>query len=208
LKFYIKTTITKLSNPHLKFLLVTNVSIIEEVLLRLLAKTIDDNGMFVDVDSNNKTGIAGVDYMTTITWNGNSWIRTLAELSADGGVKVVEQNNNFTGFFEKQGSNYVNFFFNLNKIGSPDQYLVAFFVEDRLYSNLDQGIFDFTNWVRIPPSQYVISAFPNSIVLRPGDEKKVELEVKSIALPTRTEPKLYLHVGSQPPEMNTTPYSR
>jgi hypothetical protein len=160
--------------------------------------------MFVDVDSNNKTGLAGVDYMTTITWNGSSWIRTLAELSIDGGVKVLEQNNNFTGFFEKQGSNYVNLFFNLNKVGHPDQYLVAFFIEDRLFSNLGQGIFDFTNWVRIPPPQYVISAFPNSIVLRPGEEKKVELEVKSIALPTRTEPKLYLHVGSQPPDMNMT----
>jgi hypothetical protein len=52
LKFYIKTTITKLSNPHRKFLLVTNVSIIEEVLLRLLAKTIDDNNITLSTFGN------------------------------------------------------------------------------------------------------------------------------------------------------------
>lgn len=50
----------------------------------------------------------------------------------------------------------------------------------------------------------VISVFPNSIILRPGDEKNVEAEVKSVALPTRTEPKFYLHTGSQPTNMNMT----
>jgi len=49
---------------------------------------------------------------------------------------------------------------------------------------------DITDWIRIPPPDFVISTSPSNLVFMPGDEKVVEVVVKSV---TGFEPFIHLY---------------
>ena len=62
-------------------------------------------------------------------------------------------------------------------------YITDYFVKDHHFCRL----IDTTNWVIIPPPEFIISTTPGSVVLRPGEEKDVGLTIKgNTQLPSET----------------------
>jgi hypothetical protein len=74
----------------------------------------------------------------------------------------------------------VLFYFNLNKVNFPQQYKAVFYITDYFVkAHIFCRLVDITNWIIIPPPEFSMSITPNSaIVLRPGEEKDVELVIK------------------------------
>jgi hypothetical protein len=134
-------------------------------------------GMYIDADSNEKTGWQGVDYQMEIAWQNGTWTRTLVEYSSLSDIRILEINRNYTGFFEK-GGRFVLLSLNQDAIISPNKYKVIFYAAEENNDRSTQKM-DFTNWVYIPPPEFVISASTNSIILRPGEEKIIEIQVNS-----------------------------
>jgi hypothetical protein len=134
-------------------------------------------GMYIDADSNGKTGWQGVDYQMEIAWQNETWSQTLVEYSSLSDIRILDINHNYTGFFEK-GGRYVLLALDLDAIISPNKYKVIFYTaeENKEYSTQKM---DFTSWVHIPPPEFVISASTNSIILRPEEEKTIEVQVNS-----------------------------
>jgi hypothetical protein len=57
------------------------------------------------------------------------------------------------------------------------KYIFSIIVKEHRFCTL----VDTTNWVIIPPPEFKISANPSSIVLRPGEEKNVQLQIQGNA---------------------------
>jgi hypothetical protein len=126
---------------------------------------------------------AGTDYYVEIAWDifNGSWTRTLSEGSSTGEKRILEQEQNYTGFFE-DGKSYLLMSVNLSEVSSPDEYRVLFSAWDNFMNHrMFCTIVDITNWIFIPPPEFVISTLPTSTVLRPGEEANIELQVKSAA---------------------------
>jgi hypothetical protein len=136
--------------------------------------------MALDVDSVHDVI---TDYRTKISripfnnWTG-TWSRQDLEVSAFDKTGVIEQQNNYTGFYDKRGPRIV-FSFDLTKINSPEQYKIVFYIVNYFVANHTFCRYvDTTNWVIIPPPIFSMSASPTSIMLRPGEERNIELQIK------------------------------
>jgi hypothetical protein len=136
--------------------------------------------MAIDVDSVHD---AGTDYRVIYSripdgfWTGN-WSRQLQEISAYDKIRVLEEHNNYTNFYDKEGD-YILFSFNLDKINSPRQYKVVFSITDYFVKDHRScRLIDTTNWVIIPPPDFSMSASPSSVVLRPGEKKNIDLQIR------------------------------
>ena len=121
------------------------------------------------------------------TW---AWTRRVYEISAFDKTRVLSEEKNFTGFYDKtQGQppyNYILFSFDLSKVNFPQQYRTVFYITD-LYAKQHAlcRMIDTTNWDIIPPPQFTITTKPNSLELRPGEERDIELLIKgNTHLPT------------------------
>ena len=136
-------------------------------------------GMLIDADFNKKSGYEGIDYQFEIRWNNQTqtWTKILEGWSPNGSQRTLDVIYNYTGFFEKQ-KDFVVLSLDLSSLNYPDKYKVSFYaeIEDK---NKDITLTDFTRWVAIPPLELVISTSPNSLVLRPGEKKTIELKVNS-----------------------------
>jgi hypothetical protein len=138
--------------------------------------------MAIDIDSVHD---AGTDYRTIYSkvpynvWTGN-WTRQVQEISAYDDARVLEETNNYTIFDKNsQEIKYILFSFDLEKINLPQRYKAVFYITD--YFIRDRSfcrMIDTTNWVIIPLPEFSMLASPSSIVLRPGEEKDVELQIK------------------------------
>ena len=139
-------------------------------------------GMLINIDSDYNTGWLGYDYMMTISWENKTknWSYLLQEWSSDSTTRVLENISNFTSFLDNEESRYVYLSLDLQKINFPDKYQVVFFTD---YDFQDGGkkyeISDFSDAARIPLPQFVVSISPNSVSLRPGEKKTVEVQVNS-----------------------------
>jgi hypothetical protein len=139
-------------------------------------------GMLINIDSDYNTGWQGYDYMMMISWENNTknWTYLLQEWSSNATTRVLENKSNFGSFLDNKESKYVYLSLDLQKINFPDKYLVVFFTD---YDFEDGGvkyqISDFSDTARIPPPQFVVSTSPNSVSLRPGEKKTVEVQVNS-----------------------------
>jgi hypothetical protein len=134
--------------------------------------------MSVDIHSVYETG---TDYYVIIKKDpfSKTWTKTVEEGSATGEKRLLDKNDNYTGFF-KDGKRYINLTLNLKDLNFPDQYKLIFtawdiFLKDSRLCNL----IDISTWVHVPPPEFVISASPSSVILRPGQEKSVELQMKA-----------------------------
>jgi hypothetical protein len=138
--------------------------------------------MAIDIDS---VLDAGTDYrviysrVPSNSWTGY-WTKQVREISAYDKIRVVEENKNYTDFYNKQDdSSHILFSFDLSKVNSPERYKAAFYVTDYLVKDHQFCTrIDTTNWVIIPPPEFTISANPSSVVLRPGEEQNIQLQVK------------------------------
>jgi len=156
---------SKLKDPTLKSTL-WSASSFKEIPWHVVGYT-----MSIDINSVYETGS---DYYVTIRWDPitQTWTRVMEEGSSTGEKKIIEQLDNFTDLdFEKK---YIDFDLDLEKIGSPTQYNLIFSTYD-IFVNDDKLCYlvDVSNWVQIPPPEYVITTSPNTIVLKPGEQTTV-----------------------------------
>jgi hypothetical protein len=107
------------------------------------------------------------------------WTRNVVEVSAYDKQRLLEEEKNYRAFYQ-DGKPYVLFSFDLGKINFPQQYNAVFYITDYFVKeHRFCRLIDITNWVNIPPPEFTMSITPsNSIALRPGEEKDIELAIK------------------------------
>jgi hypothetical protein len=134
--------------------------------------------MAIDIDSVHD---AGIDYRIIYSrGSNNTWTKQVIETSAYDKTRLLEENDNSTDLFDTRDNSSVLFSFDLSKINSPQRYKIVFYITDYFLKNHRYCTFvDTTNWVPIPPPVFTISANPNSAELRPGEEKSIDLQLKS-----------------------------
>jgi len=117
--------------------------------------------------------------VTEIFWDGQSWTRILEERTRFQDVRIIEMEENYTGFFDKR-KNHVRLSLNLDLLGAPEEYSVAFFTQTKKeIENSTHLISDYSSLINIPPPEFFISTSPESIVLRQGEEKVIQVKVRS-----------------------------
>jgi uncharacterized protein YqgV (UPF0045/DUF77 family) len=159
--------------------------------------------MSIDVDANPKTGYIGSDYDVQIKWNGTKWIKTVMENSALGHIRPLDVKTNYGDFFDKQRG-IVLLSLDLPTINYPKQYLLDFYIKDYLQSKDERNmtlISDYTNWINIPPSDYIVSTSPNSVMLREDETKTVEVSITPIGAATRVQPFVSINVTNKYPDL-------
>jgi len=111
-------------------------------------------------------------------WTG-TWTRQVQEVSAYDNTRVLEEGGpNYTGFYDKKEQPYILFYFDLNKVNSPQLYKAVFYITDYfVLHHVFCRLLDITNWIIIPPPEFTLST-PSNVVLRPGDEKDLEVVLK------------------------------
>jgi hypothetical protein len=140
-----------------------------------------DYGMYFDADSNNQTGLSGIDYKVEIYWNNENrtWTRIFEEWSSNGESKTLSKQENVTDFFE-DGASYVTLSADLDSMLSPNNYRVLFYAEGIDYLQKQfSWIIDSTNWISIPSPELVFIISPSPIVLTQGGESIAEVRINS-----------------------------
>ncbi len=141
-------------------------------------------GMLIDVDYNINTGWNGFDYLSKIYHKNNTqtWIYQLEEQTSDGSSRILEQKNNITQFFDANNQNYVYVTLDLKKINFPKEFLIVFFTDYDYQDNKSdsyQEITDFSDIVFIPPPKFQLTTLPNNILLRPGEEETIQININT-----------------------------
>lgn len=155
-------------------------------------------------------------YLFDISWNAinKTWTRIIQQSSPSAGEnnifdkwenRVLSQKNNYSDFFDLK-KNYIDLSLNLNVINSPLQYSVVSYASESYLSKNHRvcNIQDITDLVHIPPPEFSIMMSPSSLTLRPGEEKKVELQIKN----NNAQPNSLIKVSTNPSkniETNFTP---
>jgi hypothetical protein len=137
-------------------------------------------GMYIDADFNERTGFEGIEYKFEIGWNNQSkkWTKILEKWSYSGGTMVLDNQNQTISYtnFSKKDAHYVRLSVDLDVMLSPEKYKAIFYGEVRRQGSL---ITDFTRMVAIPPLELDVSTSPNSIELRKGESKTIEVQVNT-----------------------------
>lgn len=165
-------------------------------------------GMFVDADLDRKTGVEGIDYniyissentqpkqnnaSTTWTKTFEQWSSVLPHLQKVE-KRIIHQDKNYTGFFA-EGKKFIQLSFDLSTIGSPNQYRILLYTIEKKPGF--PWIFDFTNWINFPPPNISISVQPENLELKPGENKSLELNIKSNA---KFRPSVQMYTTNLPP---------
>ena len=165
------------------------------------------------MDVNSGYDFRGEDYRVTLDWDPNirNWTKLVQESKASMGEDstlgsgeyiILEQKKNYGGFFNQE-KDYVKLSMDLSKINFPDQYSLVFFVIDS-YSNRNYtcniDLFDMSDEVHIPPPEFSFIVSPSSISLRPGEEAKLELQIKNIN--AKLNSKVSLSTANTPKELD------
>lgn len=150
-------------------------------------------GMYIDADFNQGTGFGGIEYKFELSWNSQSknWTKVLEKWSHFGETIVLDnQTIPYTNFSKKE-SHYVMLSADLDNMLYPKKYKVVFYGEVKRDGYL---ITDFTRMVAIPPLELAVSSSPNSVELRKGETKTIEVKVNTTQ---GYEPTINLNTTSQ-----------
>ena len=151
-------------------------------------------GMLIDSDFDEDTGAGGIDYQLEIRWNNetNTWTRVLTEWSSTAvGGRILEESKNFTHFSGDQLF-YVSFPIELEDISNPNKFRAVYYAESKREAS--PLITDFTKWINVPPQELQVATYPQSIELRQGETKTVELTINSTS---GLEPDVILYSENQ-----------
>jgi hypothetical protein len=155
-------------------------------------------GILIDSDFNENTGQKGIDYQLEIRWNNQTktWTKILTELTSAVSGRILNKNDNFSSFFGNQ-SFYVSLPIDLEKIQYPSKFRVIYYAE----SKKDGGplLTDFTKWINVPPPELKLATYPQSIKIRQGENKTVELTINSTS---GLEPDIVLSSKNQESDPN------
>jgi hypothetical protein len=137
-----------------------------------------DYGMYIDADFDDKTGYGGIEYKIEISWDNETkeWRKVLEKWSHYGESLTVQNQTIPFANFSKEGEHYVVLSADLDAMLSPKRYKAIFYGEVRREGSLRT---DFTRWVAIPPLELTLSSSPNSVDLRKGEEKTIEVKVNT-----------------------------
>ena len=136
-------------------------------------------GMLIDSDFDEDTGAGGIDYQLEIRWNNetNTWTRVLTEWSSAAvGGRILEESKNFTRFSGDQLF-YVSIPIELEDISNPNKFRAVYYAESKREAS--PLVSDFTKWINVPPQELQVATYPQSIELRQGETKTVELTINS-----------------------------
>lgn len=104
------------------------------------------------------------------------WTEVIYEISAFGEEKIIS-----TKVYDKLpylNKNFIDFSIDLNKISNPTNYKLLFYVTNNYVKN---GTYcrsiDYTNWVLSPPPTFNLFIAENSVLLSPGEEKDIIVNV-------------------------------
>ena len=151
-------------------------------------------GMLIDSDFDEDTGAGGIDYQLEIKWNNetNTWTRVLTEWSSTAvGGRILEESKNFTRFSGDQLF-YVSIPIELEDISNPNKFRAVYYAESKREAS--PLITDFTKWINVPPQELQVATYPQSIELRQGETKTVELTINSTS---GLEPDVILYSENQ-----------
>jgi hypothetical protein len=125
--------------------------------------------MYIDVDSIYESG---VDYIVNLFWNNTAkvWTKEIIESSPPDAKFLLSKSD-----LNNVGKGYVNLSFDLGIANYPTQYKLFFATRDTAACDL----VDVTNYVSVPPPEFTISASPNYLELRRGEEKNVQFQISS-----------------------------
>ena len=137
--------------------------------------------MYVDVNSVYESG---TDYIMNVYRNntGNIWEQEFLETSSPNAKFLESKLNSFE--IEDQ---YVTMSLDLATINHPENFNLFFYTGFRPDLNYrseigcDSDLIDTAGFVIVPPPEFQISSSPNPLELRPGEEKNVQLRIKSEA---------------------------
>jgi hypothetical protein len=133
-------------------------------------------GMYIDADFDDRTGYGGIDYKYELGWSNDSkeWTTVLEKWSHEGDIVVLGNETVPYTNFSKKGVHYVKLSLDLDEILSPEKYKVVFYAE---VEKEGKFISDFTRMVAIPPLEIGVTPSSNSIELRKGEQKTIEIQV-------------------------------
>ena len=146
--------------------------------------------LFIDVHSFFNFGTVNkrADYEMDLSWDlkNKNWVKKIILVMPEAlsenklGFKILNQLNNFTNFYS-ESSNYVDLTLDLNSIGSPESYLVAAqkYVVLSMKNGQSCSLFDRSDGIQIPPPDIVLSTSHNKTELRPGEEREIEIQLKT-----------------------------
>lgn len=135
-------------------------------------------GILIDSDFDEDTGATGIDYQLEIKWNNQTktWTRVLTEWSSSAlGGKILEETKNFTAF---SGDHlyYVSLPINLDFL-HPTKFRAIYYAESK--KEVGPLVTDFTKWINVPPPEIKLTTYPESVRLRQGETKTIELLINS-----------------------------
>ena len=126
---------------------------------------------------------AGTDYRILYSripygeWTGH-WTKLVEEVSAYDKLGYIGKPTN-TSLFDNRTPYRIPFSFDLEGANSPEQYNIVFYITDHYALGHQMcRLVDTTNWVIVPPPKFIVSASPSSVILRPGEENKIIVEIK------------------------------
>jgi hypothetical protein len=134
--------------------------------------------IFIDADNNIETGYDGIDYAVLLAWDNDTkeWSRFSYQLPFEGVKKALNDKCAKT-FPTNSFPRFIDLCADLRVFGSPSQYMVLFSTNNVFSPTVK--LEDYSKWVRIPPPQYTISSSPNAIILRPGEQKTIDVRINS-----------------------------
>jgi hypothetical protein len=123
--------------------------------------------------------IGSLDYAVGIEWNirNNTWTKTTSLFSPLLDQKVLNSKYNYP---VPLGKKYIDLSFDLGSINYPNLYDVLFAAhDDYVKDGTLCRMADVASRVYVPPPEFSITAQPNTVTLRPGNDTNVQLKVTS-----------------------------
>jgi hypothetical protein len=133
-------------------------------------------GAYIDADFDNKTGLDGIDYRAEVMYENRTWTRIFEEWSTLGGNRTLDRIDHYTDL-SSEGQRFVKMYVDLEAIGSPENYRVVFFAETS--NGLANWHTDYTNWIVMPPPEFVVNTIPESVILDQGGNDNIEIRITS-----------------------------
>lgn len=134
-------------------------------------------GALFDIDKNPTTGKFGVDFQNEIQWNNYSkkWNSFIIERPSKDYFRTVFSQENYTGI--QDNVNFVLMSQDLKHLTLPEYFKVLYYTV-AIYNNTKTTV-DMTSWIDIPPPVYTFSTIPDPIVLSPGEQKDIGIQLES-----------------------------
>lgn len=135
----------------------------------------------IDIFSNYDTG---TDYLLNQIWNAQNnytWTTNFMQLGPEqlNGYISKPLNSHYNKTVSANNS-YVELILDLEKLNHPGQYQVSATISDIFTHNGHIcKLRDFSNWISLPPASINITASPSSLLIRPGEQKNIEVKTST-----------------------------